>query len=88
METLKDLFEDTLQDIYWAEQAIVKALPKMIEKATAPELKKAFQAHLAETEGQVERLKQVFEILGKKAMPPMTVGIFAKTARGFLRVVR
>ena len=66
METLQDLFEATLQDIYYAEGAVLKALPKMAKNATAPELKAAFSSHLKETEGQVERLKKVFEILGTK----------------------
>ena len=66
MENLNDLFEETLQDIYYAEQAILKALPKMAKKATDPELKAAFEQHMSETQGQVERLKQVFEILGEK----------------------
>ena len=67
MENLRDLFEDTLKDVYWAEKAIVKALPKMAQKATAPELKAAFESHQDETEGQIKRLEKVFEILGKKA---------------------
>ena len=66
METLQDLFEATLQDIYYAEGAVLKALPKMAKNATAPELKAAFSSHLKETEAQVERLKKVFEILGTK----------------------
>ena len=66
MKNLQDLFTETLQDIYYAEQAILKALPKMMKKATAPELKAAFESHHKETEGQVERLKKVFEILGEK----------------------
>ena len=66
MENLKDLFEDTLQDMYWAEKAIVKAIPKMAAKATAPDLKAAFQSHLKETEGQIKRLEQVFELMGEK----------------------
>ena len=66
MENLKDLFHETLQDIFYAEQAILKALPKMAKKASEPELKAAFEQHLTETKGQVERLKQVFSILGEK----------------------
>jgi ferritin-like metal-binding protein YciE len=66
MENLKDLFEATLQDIYYAEQAVLKALPKMAKKASNPDLKAAFVNHQQETEGQVERLKQVFAILGEK----------------------
>jgi ferritin-like metal-binding protein YciE len=65
--TLHDLFLHTLQDIYYAEHQITKALPKMIEKATAPELKQGFETHLRETEGQIARLEQAFDALGEKA---------------------
>lgn len=64
---LMKLFEDELKDIYWAEKALTKALPKMIKNATAPELVEALQNHLEETEGHVTRAEQVFEVLGKKA---------------------
>ena len=65
---LEDLFEDTLKDIYWAEKALTKALPKMIKNATSPELKKAITSHLAETQEQVTRLEEVFASMGKKAV--------------------
>lgn len=64
---LDDLFLDTLKDIYYAERQILKALPKMAKAATSPELKAGFEQHHGETEGQVERLQQVFDILGKPA---------------------
>lgn len=64
-QALRDLFEDSLKDIYWAEKALVKALPKMAKKATTEELVTALQEHLAVTQGQVARLEQVFEALGK-----------------------
>lgn len=64
---LEDLFHDTLKDIYYAERKILKALPKMKRAAASDELKAAFDKHIAETEGQVERLQQVFEIFGKAA---------------------
>ncbi|KQN69742.1 ferritin-like domain-containing protein [Devosia sp. BK] len=64
---LDDLFLDTLKDIYYAERQILKALPKMAKAATSPELKAGFEQHHQETEGQVERLQQVFDILGKPA---------------------
>ena len=64
---LDDLFLDTLKDIYYAERQILKALPKMAKAATSPDLKAGFEQHHTETEGQVERLQQVFEILGKPA---------------------
>jgi ferritin-like metal-binding protein YciE len=57
---LKDLFLDTLKDIYFAEKKILSALPKMAKAAKSPKLKAAFEKHLGETEGQVERLEQVF----------------------------
>ena len=66
-KTLDDLFLDTLKDIYYAEKQILKALPKMARAATSPELKAGFEKHIDETEGQVERLEQVFELLGKPA---------------------
>jgi ferritin-like metal-binding protein YciE len=62
---LDDLFLDTLKDIYYAEKQILKALPKMAKAAQDPELKAGFETHRAETEGHVERLEQVFEIIGK-----------------------
>ncbi len=62
--TLHDLYVHQLQDIYYAEQQITKALPKMIEKATDPELRQGFETHLRETEGQIARLERVFELEG------------------------
>tara|TARA_Y100000815_G_scaffold266621_1_gene285020 strand:- start:175 stop:804 length:630 start_codon:yes stop_codon:yes gene_type:complete len=66
-KTLDDLFLDTLKDIYFAERQIVKALPKMARAAQSDDLKEAFKNHREETEGQIERLQQVFELLGKPA---------------------
>ena len=66
-KTLDDLFLDTLKDIYYAEKQIVKTLPKMAKAATAPELKAGFEKHLEESEIHVERLEQVFELIGKPA---------------------
>ena len=66
-KTLDDLFLDTLKDIYYAERKILKALPKMARGAQSDKLRAAFEKHKEETEGQVERLQQVFEILGKRA---------------------
>ncbi|WP_105385986.1 YciE/YciF ferroxidase family protein [Neorhizobium alkalisoli] len=66
-KTLDDLFHETLKDIYYAERQIVKALPKMARGAKDQKLKAAFEKHREETEGQIERLKQVFEIIGKRA---------------------
>jgi len=65
--TLDDLFYDTLKDIFYAERKILKALPKMARAATDEKLKAAFEKHRDQTEGHVERLQQVFEILGRRA---------------------
>ena len=65
IKTLDDLFVHTLQDVYYAEQKIAKALPKMIEKVTDPQLKQGFQTHLSETKNQIKRLEQVFEMHGE-----------------------
>lgn len=66
-KTLEDLFLDTLKDIYYAEKKILKALPKMAKGAQSPQLKAGFQKHLSQTEGQVDRLEQVFELIGQTA---------------------
>ena len=66
-KNLEDLFAETLKDIYFAEKQILRALPKMAREAESPELKQAFETHRDETEGQVERLNQVFEQLGQPA---------------------
>ncbi len=63
---LMKLFADNVKDIYWAENHLVKALPKMINAASSKSLKEAISNHLEETKTHVERLEQVFEILGKK----------------------
>ncbi len=65
-KTLNNLFEDTLKDIYYAERKILTALPKMMKAAQSSELKAAFQKHLSETEGQVQRLEEVFDMVGQK----------------------
>lgn len=67
METLKDLFHETLKDVYFAEKAALKAMPKMAKKTKEPELRQAFEEHTEMTKGQVERLENVFKLLGKKA---------------------
>lgn len=64
---LRELFINELKDIYWAEKALTKALPKMAKKATSEELVAALEDHLAVTETHVERLEQVFEKIGEKA---------------------
>ena len=64
IKTMDDLYVHQLQDVYYAENQITKALPKMIDKTTSPELKAGFEQHLRETEGQIERLKRVFQMHG------------------------
>ncbi len=63
---LADLFHDTLKDVYFAEKKILTALPRMAKAAENGELRAAFEKHEGETEGQVERLEQVFEEIGEK----------------------
>jgi ferritin-like metal-binding protein YciE len=65
VETIEELFVDELKDLYSAEKQITKSLPKLAKAATSPELKNAFETHLKETFGQIERLDKIFEILGK-----------------------
>lgn len=65
-KTLDDLFHDTLKDIYYAEKKILAALPKMAKAAQSDDLRAAFEKHHGETEGQIERLEQVFELIDEK----------------------
>jgi len=67
VKTLQDLFEDGLKDIYYVEKKLVKTLPDMVKKAGSSNLKEAIESHLAETEEQVRRLDQVFEMMNIKA---------------------
>ncbi len=67
VRTLNDLFLHTLKDIYYSERQILRALPKMMKKANSPELREAFEMHRGETEGQIERLQRIFEMLQKPA---------------------
>ena len=67
-DKLRELFVDGLKDIYWAEKALTKALPKMIKNASAEELTEALTNHLGETEGQVTRLEDVFASIDEKAV--------------------
>jgi ferritin-like metal-binding protein YciE len=66
MDSLKDLYVDELKDLYNAENQLVKALPKMAKKASAPELKRAFEEHLEQTKTHVNRLEQIFDELDEK----------------------
>ena len=65
---LHEFFIDELKDIYWAEKHLTKALPKMQKAATSSELQEAFATHLEQTKGHIERLEQIFESLGEKAV--------------------
>lgn len=66
-EEMEKLFTDTLKDIYWAEKALTKALPKLAKASTTTELTQAFEEHLTQTEEHIRRLEQVFELMGHKA---------------------
>ncbi|HEV7417571.1 ferritin-like domain-containing protein [Tianweitania sediminis] len=82
IKTMDDLFVHTLRDIYYAENQIAKALPKMIEKASDTQLRRGFELHLQETKGQIERLEQVFEMHGvqaKQVRCPAIDGIIEET---------
>ncbi len=67
LDNLKDLLVEQLEDLYDAENQLTRALPKMAQAASSPDLKNAFNTHLTETKGHVQRLEQVFQTLGKKA---------------------
>ena len=67
MEALKKLLQDEIEDIYDAEHQLIKALPKMIERSSSPELQQALKQHVTVTQNQIKRLEQVFETLGEKA---------------------
>jgi ferritin-like metal-binding protein YciE len=75
VETIEELFIDELKDLYSAEKQITRSLPKMAKAATSPELKQAFESHLQETLGQIERLDRAFEILGKSPRGKMCHGM-------------
>ncbi len=79
---LQDVLVDELRDMYSAENQLVKALPKMAKAAVNPELKDLFKSHLEETKGHVERLKLVFEQLGKKATGEHCNGMAGLIAEG------
>ncbi len=79
---LGDLFHDTLKDVYFAENKILKTLPKMAKAAQSKELKAAFVKHERETRGQIKRLQQVFNILGKPARAKTCDAILGITDEG------
>lgn len=75
MRTLEDLYMDLLKDLYSAEKQLVKALPKMAKNAQASDLQKAFQEHLRQTEGQVERIERIFSEMGGSPRGKKCVGM-------------
>ena len=81
-KTLDDLFHDTLKDIYFAEKKIVATLPKMAKAAQHPQLKVAFEKHLKQTEGHVQRLERVFAIIGKKPVGKTCAAILGIAEEG------
>jgi ferritin-like metal-binding protein YciE len=80
--TLEELFEHGLKDIYYAENQILKALPELIESATNPQLKKGLKDHLKETEGQVQRLEQIFAMREEKPKGTRCPGINGLISEG------
>lgn len=82
MEQLKELLIEQLQDLLHAETQLTGALPKMAEAANHPKLKEAFEKHLVQTEGQIDRLRQVFKILGKPAEPKPCKGMMGLIEEG------
>jgi ferritin-like metal-binding protein YciE len=79
---LSDLFHDTLKDVYHAEKQLVRALPKMAKAAQSRELKEAIQTHFTETQGQVQRLEQVFEMMGERAASKPCHGMMGLVEEG------
>jgi ferritin-like metal-binding protein YciE len=79
---LDELFHDTLKDIYFAEKKILTALPKMAKAAQSEELRAAFEKHHGETEGQIERLEQVFAVIDKKPQGKTCAAIVGITDEG------
>ncbi len=82
MNQLKELLVDELRDLLHAEGQLVTALPKMAEAAHHPKLKEAFRNHLKQTEGQVERLKSAFDLLGEKPLPKPCKAMMGLVAEG------
>jgi|SRR5215469_16001904 len=82
IESLHDLYVNELQDIYGAEEQILRALPKVIEKTTTPELRQALSNHLEETRGHVSRLVQIFEMHGEEAKKQKCKGMQGVLSEG------
>jgi ferritin-like metal-binding protein YciE len=75
LDSLYELYVDHLKDMYSAETQITKALPRMTKKASSPDLKAAFESHLQETQGQIQRLDQIFQVLEKSPRGKKCVGM-------------
>jgi Mn-containing catalase len=82
MKMLREVLVESLQDLLHAEMQLVQALPEMAEAASHPKLKEAFEKHLEQTEGHVDRLKSAFEILGEKAEPKACKGMLGLIEEG------
>ena len=82
LRTLDDLYTDMLKDLYIAEKQLVKALPKIAKNAQSPDLQKAFQEHLKQTEGHVERIERIFSDLGGSPRGKKCVGMEGLVAEG------
>jgi ferritin-like metal-binding protein YciE len=82
LKTLQDLFVDALKDVYSAEKQILKALPKMAKRAGSPDLRRAFETHRQQTEGQVARLDSIFELLGESPRGKRCQGMEGLLAEG------
>jgi len=82
LDSLEDLYHEQLQDLYDAEHQILKALPKMMAAATSPELKRAFELHLQQTQGQIRRLEQIFDQMGHKAQGKTCAAMQGLVAEG------
>jgi ferritin-like metal-binding protein YciE len=82
MKTMEDMFYAMMQDVYYAEKQLLKALPKMAKKTSNEKLEAAFTKHREETQGQIERLDKAFEMLGKKAKGKKCEAILGIVAEG------
>jgi ferritin-like metal-binding protein YciE len=82
MKTMEELFTNLMQDVYYAEKELTKALPKMAEEAEDKDLKRAFTEHLKETKGHIKRLDKAFEMLGKPAKGKKCEAILGIIAEG------
>jgi ferritin-like metal-binding protein YciE len=82
LATIRDLYEEELKDLYDAESQILQALPKMSQAAHSPELKRAFEEHLEQTKGQVQRLDTIFQQMGSKPAGKKCKGMAGLLAEG------